>query len=88
MLNYLPFYPDKKELLNLKEQEVATALGTDAQWSQIVGPYINSKLAGVKNVTDLVNSGAGPGLINPARQKHFEMCTHNRRLSDLWKSIN
>ena len=87
MLNYLPFYPTD-ELLNLKEQEVAEALGTSEQWSLIVGPYIESKLKGVKRLKDLVNSGAGPMLISPVREEYFEGCTHNRRLSNLWKSIN
>jgi hypothetical protein len=88
MLNYLPFYPNKEELLNLKEFEVAEALGTDEQWSKIVGPYVKSKLEGVKRLKDLVNSGAGPMLISPVRDQYFERCTHNRRLSELWASIN
>ena len=88
MLNYLPFYPNKEELLNLKEFEVAEALGTEEQWSKIVGPYVKSKLEGVKRLKDLVNSGAGPMLISPVRDQYFERCTHNRRLSELWASIN
>ena len=87
MLNYLPFYPTD-ELLNLKEYEVATALGTDEQWTLIVAPYIKSKLEGVKRLKDLVNSGAGPMLMTPVRDQHFEGCKHNRRLSELWASIN
>ena len=87
MLNYLPFYP-KDELLNLKEHDVNKALGTEEQWSLIVGPYIKAKLKGVKRLKDLVNSGAGPGMKDPVREEYFQGCKHNRRLSDLWKSIN
>ena len=88
LLNYLPFAKNYKELLNLRQRHVHLQTNNGEQYTQIVYPYIQRKLAGVKSITDLKKNGAGEGFLNIARAKHWETCTHNRRLSNLWSSIN
>ena len=87
LLNYLPFVESTKELLELKQRPMVQRINSGEQFREIVAPYIERKLNGVKAITQLKQSGAGEGFLNLAREKHFESCTHNRRLSNLWSTI-
>ena len=87
LLNYLPFVESTKELLELKQRPMVQQINNGEQFREIVAPYIKRKLNGVKAITQLKQNGAGEGFLNLAREKHFESCTHNRRLSNLWATI-
>ena len=54
--------------------------GSDHQHGTIIQPYINAKLAGVKTLTDLVRSGAGPGMMASARKLHHPRTLRNEKL--------
>ena len=86
LLNYLPFFPND-ELLQLKQKPALEQIHSGWQDREIVVPYIERKLAGVKSIIDMANNGAGNGFLNLAREEYFKRCTHNRRLSELWASI-
>ena len=62
-------------------------INSGEQFREIVAPYIERKLNGVKVITELKRNGSGEGFLDLARNKYFESCTHNRRLSNLWASI-
>ena len=86
ILNYLPFHT-KEELLRLTQKSQLEQIHGGQQDREIVIPYIKRKIAGVKPIADMANTGAGPGFLDLARDKYFESCSHNRRLSNLWASI-
>ena len=88
LLNYLPFTKNYSELLDLRQRHMVNQTNNGEQFTQIVQPYVRRKLAGVQSIIDLKDKGAGEGFLNIARERHWASCTHNRRLSNLWSSIN
>ena len=88
ILNYLPFAKSAEQLLNFKQRHMIRKIENGEQFKDIVQPYVKMKLDGVRSITALKQNGAGPGFLDMAREKHFQNCTHNRRLSNLWDTIN
>tara|TARA_E500000331_G_scaffold8118_1_gene7805 strand:+ start:2328 stop:3947 length:1620 start_codon:yes stop_codon:yes gene_type:complete len=88
LLNYLPFVKSYKELLELKLRPMIWNIHNGQQHNEIVVPYIRRKLKGIQSLEALKQNGAGQGFLDLARNQLFESCTHNRRLSSLWKTIN
>mgnify|MGYP001454015362 FL=1 len=84
MLNHFPFYKPQEALQLTVGYDDNINSGSEHQHATIIQPYIEAKLEGVKHLTDLVKSGAGPGMMASARKLHQPRTLRNEKL---WTSL-
>ena len=84
MLNHFPFHTPEEALQLTVGYDDNINSGSEHQHATIIQPYIEAKLEGVKHLTDLVKSGAGPGMMASARKLHQPRTLRNEKL---WTSL-
>ena len=81
MLNHFPFHTPEEALDLTVRYDDDTNAGSEHQHKTIIQPYINAKLKGVENLTQLIKSGAGPGILASATQSlHKNRTLRNEKL--------
>ena len=81
MLNHFPFHTPEEALELTVRYDDDTNAGSEHQHKTIIQPYINAKLKGVENLTQLIKSGAGPGILASATQSlHKNRTLRNEKL--------